>query len=149
VSKGIAGLLVGGALMLLMLVSGCGGGEDTTTITRAQFIKQGKGICEVQGDKKEATVAAAVAGFDPAEELKEAEKKQLILEIIPFYEKATAEIKDLGAPEGDENKIEAITQAREKAAREIRANLDLAIRSLKPFEKANSLSADYGLECPI
>jgi ABC-type glycerol-3-phosphate transport system substrate-binding protein len=61
------------------LIAGCGGGGDTTdetvTLTKTEFIKQGDAICEQSGDQseKEAEEFAEENGFD----LEKASNEQL------------------------------------------------------------------------
>lgn len=142
-SKGRLRLLAGGLMAILLLLVGCGGGDDTTSITKSEFLKQGNAVCKVQNQKREKAIQETIG--NGSEKFTDARKKELLLEIIPFYEEATEELQALGLPAGDEEKIEAILAAREKAAKETKADLDEAITTRSQYEAANELSAKYGL----
>ncbi|HEU5063122.1 MAG TPA: hypothetical protein VFT79_08240 [Solirubrobacterales bacterium] len=145
-SKGILRLVASGLIGLLVLLGGCGGGDETTSLTKAEFVKVANAVCKRHNEQREQKIAAAVAGFDQkTEELSAAEKEDLILEISAPYEKATAELKALDAPEGDQEKIGSIIKAMEEASQEVKENPKAAITTTSMYDKANKLIDDYGL----
>lgn len=151
VRTGIFRLLMGGLVGLLLVVSGCGGGGDSTTaLTRGEFIKQGNQICEKQREKRNTAIAEAIAKIPKGTVMSNKVKKEVMLEITPFYEQMTKELKELGAPEGDEQKVEAIVDSMENASKETRAHLSRAINHSDEYIKPNELNREYGLEeCAI
>jgi hypothetical protein len=150
VSKGIFHFLVGGLMALLLFTLGCGSGNSTTSLTRGEFIKQGNAICEKQQNKRKEMIGEAVAEIPKGQVMSDKLKKRVMLEITPFYEKMTAELKQLGTPEGDEQQVEAMIKAMEKAPKETRAHLSRAINRSVEYTKPDELVRDYGLEsCAI
>src|SRR6476469_8714375 len=120
--KGIAGLLLGGFVVMALLLAGCGGGDDETALTKAQFVRQGNAICKSQTEAREKILSAALKRAEKQKAFTKAEKEEAIVELMGPYEEMTAELKDLGAPQGDEKQVEAITEAMEEAAAEVEKN---------------------------
>jgi len=148
VSKKRIGALIGALLSLALLAYGCGGGDETTALTRQQFINQANLICKKQRDRRNAKVAAAVQGRDQTKLLPLKVREDLVLETIPDYEGAYEQISELGAPDGDEERIDEIVEAMEESAQKVKAQPAQALVSTKQFQRANELSAEYGLsEC--
>jgi hypothetical protein len=106
------------ALALLAIVfvfaAACGGDEEQKggggkqTLTKAEFLKQGNEICkEGTGDfnKLFETDFPATQGKAPA----------FFEKASPILRKQMSELRDLGAPEGDEDEVEQILDAGDKA----------------------------------
>lgn len=147
-SKGVLGSILCLLAALSLLFAGCGGGDDETTssLTRAQFIKQGNAICKKAEEEKGKAIRALLAKVKPNQQFSQERKEQLVLTVIlPPYEQMTEDLKGLGAPEGDEEKVEAIIKEMEKAAKETKADPSVAVTSVREFEEANKLATKYGL----
>jgi hypothetical protein len=136
---------------LAAIVAGCGGGSDTTdetvTLTKTEFIKQGDAICK-QGNaesEKEAEEFAEENDF----ELEKASKDQLeeaVSEVlVPNLERQTEELDALGAPEGDEDKVEAIIVSLEDATGEIEDDPGVVFQG-EVLKKPSKLAEDYGFK---
>jgi hypothetical protein len=148
VSKGVLGSILCLLAALSLLFVGCGGGDDETTssLTRAQFLKQGNAICKKSEEEKGKALRALVAKLDPNKPITKERKEQLVLTVIlPPYEQTTEDLKGLGAPEGDEEEVEAIIKEMEKAAKKTKADPSVAVTTVREFEDANKMATDYGL----
>lgn len=134
------------AAALAVLVAGCGGGDDeTSSVTRQQFVKQANAICQEQSQKRNKIIGDAIAGMDQNKLLPKTEREDIILEALPPYAETPEKLEALGAPEGDEEKVEAIIQAMEEAAKDAEADPSKALTSTEQFAKANKLNGEYGL----
>ena len=112
-NKGIWAVMAGLA-SLALVIGGCGGGDDeTTSLTRAQFVKQGNEICKKQEDRRSKMIykIAEEVNADPSKPLPISAQETLVLKTLPPYEEAAEELDALGAPEGDEEKVEEIVKA--------------------------------------
>jgi uncharacterized protein YcfL len=142
-------LLALAALAALMLV-GCGGGDETTSLTRAQFVKQANAICKAQEERRENIIRKAIAGQDQTKLLPLAQREEIVIETVAPYESMAEEMSSLATPEGDEPKVEKIIQEMEKAAKSVRSDPATALGSTSQFQEANNLTTRYGLtECAI
>lgn len=134
-----------------MLVAGCGSGgdssESTSSLTKAEFVKQGNAIC-AKGNKE------IQEGFEEFEQevgsQKQPTKAQLTEAIetivLPAVRQQVEGVKDLGAPSGEEAKVEAITDAAEEALEKGEEDpASLTTEKADPFAKANELANEYGL----
>ena len=136
---------------LAAVVTGCGGGGDTTeatvTLTKTEFIKQGDAICKKGNEEseKEAEEFAEDNDF----ELEKASKEQLeeaVSEVlVPSLERQTEELGELGAPEGDEDKVEAIIVSLEDATGEIEDDPGLVFQD-GVLKKPSQLADSYGFK---
>jgi len=139
------------ALVAAMLaLAACGGGDETTeALTKSEFIAQGDEIC-ASGDKEleaEAEELAEEQNIDPQNPTAE-EREELVLDVfVPALQKQADGLSGLGAPAGEEEQVEAIVAALEKAIGEIEEEPELAFStSGSPLEEASELATEFGFE---
>jgi hypothetical protein len=147
---------IGVALLLLVVGVGCGGGSGDTTsdITKAQFVKKANAICADFEKKRAAAVEedfnSKLADAEKLDsELKELGEKIVKERLIPLLKEQQEELESLGAPAGDEDKVEAMTANLGKAIGEMEdADFEevLGGNQLDPFERE---ATGYGLSCRI
>lgn len=132
----------------LVAVTACGsddGGEEA--LTKVEFIEQGDEICR-QAEKRsepEAEEFAEENDFE-LEKATDAELEEAIAAVlVPALEQQAEEIDALGAPEGDEEEIEAIVVALRDGAAEVDDDPSLAFEG-EPLKEASQLARDYGFE---
>lgn len=145
----IVGLFAAG-----LVWAGCGGSSDSSSevtassLSKAQFIKQADAACkkgeeEVQSDFK----AFASENENLANPTEDQFSELIETVLVANVEQELEDIRALGAPSGDEEKVEAILAAREEGVEEAEAQPKRAVESsLAGFEKANGLAKAYGLE---
>ena len=109
--------LIGAVVAFAALAAGCGSSSSTTdstaSLSKAEFAKQGNAICEA-GNKE------INAGFEEFAKEHEFSKKnqptQAELEegaeeiVVPSVRGQIDQIRELGAPEGEEEKVEAFLE---------------------------------------
>lgn len=147
-SKGAFVALVGMVAALALIAAGCGsGGDSTTTVTKAQFVKQVNALCLEREKERADAVQSIISGLKPGEELSDARQAKMVTAIIvPSYTKMIANVKSLDAPEGDQAEIEKILKAMEQALKKVEADPRQAVFSVVMFEEANGLATKYGLK---
>jgi hypothetical protein len=144
------------AVAAIALVAGCGGGDDSTdstestsSLTKAQFLKQGNAICEKGNDEVEEGVVDFLEenNLSGSKAPTKAQLTQAAEEIlIPSVSKQLDELRDLGAPSGEEEEVDKILSAAEKALEEGEEDpASLAAESTGPFVEVNKMATDYGL----
>lgn len=140
------------AFVLAMLVAGCGGGDETTgdetvTLTKAEFIKQGDAICRETTDQseEEAEEFAEENGFT-LEKASEEQLEEAVGEVlVSTLNRQAEELNALGAPEGDEEQVEEIIVSLEGATDEIEDDPGLIFKG-EVLKEPSELAEDYGFK---
>ncbi len=150
-------LAVGMAIALAAAVVGCGGGDDSTdssaaALTKAEFIKQADKVCKEGEESLEAEGEEFAEENDiDIENPTDEQKEEVVVEVVgPALHKQGEELAALGAPEGEEEAVEAIVDALEGGADEIESDPAILIegKDNPPLEEASDLAGEYGLtEC--
>lgn len=141
--------VLGGVVLLVfaLLAAGCGGSSDEA-LTKSEFVKQGNAICVEATEAREKEILKIIKSANPNDDQK-ALQREAADKAVPFYEGAAEEIADLGAPKGDEAKVEALVAAMEEAAAKVKASPQTAIAGNLPFRKANEAAEGYGLDACV
>jgi hypothetical protein len=150
VSKPFIALLAALAAISMIAV-GCGGSDstDSSSITKAQFIKQADAICEKGNEENEAEFEefAEEKNLSENKEPTKAQQEEAITDIVaPGVQKQIEEIDALGAPEGDEKQVEAIVTSVEEGVEEIEEDPSSLIKGENPLGKGSKLAKEYGLK---
>jgi hypothetical protein len=136
---------------LAAIVAGCGNGGDTTeetvTLTKTEFIKQGDAICKQGNDasEKEAEEFAEENDFDLEKASKEQLEEAVGEVLVPNLEQQVEELDALGAPKGDEDKVEAIIASLEEATGEIEDDPGIVFKG-DVLKKPSKLADEYGFK---
>lgn len=137
-------------LSLSLVAAGCGGddgggGEDAEPISKADFTTQADKICADANAEIEAEAEAL--GAEPTQE----QIEQFAVDIlVPNIQGQHDDIADLGAPEGDEDDVEAILDALQEGIDAVEADPSLITSSDDPLAEASELAGEYGLkECAV
>jgi hypothetical protein len=147
-----------------LAAAGCGSSSSGSTtqvevksgsLSKAAFIKRSDEICKDNRQRylREFEAKAELAneelsGANPKEQasLAAAAQASLVNTILaPNYERVIDQIDSLGAPSGDEKRIEAIILAIQRPIDELRAKPTKLAENLTPFERASELAKAYGL----
>jgi hypothetical protein len=150
------------AVILSSLGVGCGGGSDGPEITKAEFVKKANFICAEYKSKR---LAAGEKEFNPKQrqaiangpkaykelqaELKVLGEKLLQEEMIPLMRTQHEKLEALGAPDGDDEKIEKMLGNMEKATDEIEEVGYPRIVGGNQFDEFEEEAEDYGLNCKV
>ena len=148
--------LFAAVVAVAILVAGCGSGSDSTSsettssLTKAEFVKQGNAICAMgskeinEGFEK----FANENGFSEKKQPSKAELEEGIESIvIPGVRKEIEGIRALGIPAEEGAEAEAVLDAAEEGLKKGEEDPSLLAKeeSAGPFAKANKLSREYGL----
>jgi hypothetical protein len=150
-------LLLAGVMALGVIAAGCGSSDDgtdttdvTVTITKEQLIAQGDRICK-QGDKEIEEGFERYAEENKLPDSGEPSEKQGIelveTVIVPSIKTQAELIRGLGAPEGDEEQVEAMLDSLDGAVEEAEASPEtLFEEDSDPFGEPNQAAEDYGFK---
>lgn len=142
-------LLAVGMVIALVALVGCGSDDDggEETLTKVEFIEQGDKICE-KAEKQAETEAEEFAeqnGFDLEKATDEELEDAVAAVLVPALDQQAEEIDALGAPEGDEEKVEAIVAALEDGTATVEDDPSVVFEG-SPLKDASQLAKDYGFE---
>jgi hypothetical protein len=141
------------ALAAIVLVAGCGGSDSTTdetaSLTKAVFVKQGNAICEA-GNKE---IDADFEKLATEKNLKENQRPpQSVLDeaaetiLLPSIAKQVEAVAALGAPEGEEETIETfISNAEAELAKAEEDPSQLTEDDSELFTEVNAEARAIGL----
>jgi chromosome segregation ATPase len=141
-----------GAVALVVLMSGCGGGGGSDSLTKAEFVKQANEICAERKDawdsalasyKKEAEKKNVVGDLKAEKELAEGVLQDSML---PALEKQLESLEDLGQPEGKEQQAEKMVKTLSKEVNSIKSPADVLETGFKDFEEE---AEALGVKCPL
>jgi len=152
------GVIALAAVVLAVAVAGCGGGGSssstisTGTLSKEAFIKKADAICAKGSEELQKGFAnylrknkkSIIALRHPSK----ADYEGLIEGVlIPNLEKEIEEIRALGAPSGDEERIEGFLTALEEGIEVAEDNPDAVKHSSEAiFGVGSRLAKEYGLE---
>jgi hypothetical protein len=137
-------LLVSVAALNIAGISACGDSDSTeASLTKKQFVQRAEEICNhAEGEQLQlATVYIKKRPGTGSEEL-------VKVAGVPPLEKEVHELELLSVPQGDEKRLQIITEEFTKALDVVRNSPQAALsqQQSNPFERANALSKAYGLK---
>lgn len=142
-----------------VLAVGCGddsssgssddGAIETSSLSKAEFVKQANAIC-AEGNEDLFTQLGtylnknASSSKDPEEVAADAMRQA----VLPGVEGQIEEIRELGAPSGDEEQIEAFLAAQESSVESLEQQRSISLNTdvSSAFKRAGQLAQRYGLQ---
>jgi hypothetical protein len=146
-------VVVAGLFAVTALIAGCGSGDDesstsTSSLTKAEFIKQADSIC-TQGNKDINTGFEEFSKENDLDETKEPPKpvQEEAIEtiLIPAINRQIEEVRALGTPEGDDGQLEEVLTSEEEAIAEGEDDPLKLFETTAKQREANKMARDYGL----
>lgn len=128
------------ATAIAAIVAGCGGGGDeattvtTSSLSKPAFVKEAEAVCEKARGKIIASSQTLPEGISST--------------IVPALEGMVGEIRELGAPSGDEREVEAFLetmQQESEALTEKQASISSFPEVEEEFKTSGGLAQKYGM----
>ena len=147
-------LLAAAIAVFVAFAVGCGSSGDDSgstsstavAISKPAFIKQGGEIC----DKADARQAADYKDFlkENGKDESKAREEEVVREVgLPAIELEVEELREIGAPSGDEEEVSAILDEVEAAIRQSEKEpLNVYDAGKNPFTAPEGKAAKYGLK---
>lgn len=148
----IGGIVVG--IMVLAVGAGCGGGGDSSTVTKAEFTKQANAICAKRKKEWQTTLASYEKKVQDRNASQNIEAQKEIAEelldesMLPALQGQLEALEELGAPEGEEKQVETWLADLSKGVKEVEKNgvESLSAGDFNDFAKG---SKELGVTCPL
>lgn len=143
------------ALLLLLVVGGCGSGGSesvsTSMITKKQWVKKAYDICSrLSAEQQDQHYVYERAHGMKVGELDQPEQEQLnTIFVMPFVERKIDALRALLLPEGEQANVERILKSMEEGIRVSKAHPDWLARPTQahpiPFADTIELTDAYGI----
>ncbi len=140
------------ALTVAALMAGCGGGDDSSTTTvsvsKAAFIKKVDAVCQKGTERMQRAILVFLKQHKDVQRPNKAQSEKLVgTAIVPSVETELKELKALEAPEGDEERVDAIISALEEGLETAEGNPEAVVASSDAvFGISGRLAGEYGAE---
>ena len=141
--------LLAALVAISVIVAGCGSdSSSSSSLSKAEFIKQADKICEKGDEENEAEVEKFVEdnNVNTSKPTKKQQEEVITEVVAPNVQGQIEKIDALGAPEGDEKKIEAMVGAVEEGVEELEAEPAKLVEGKNPLAKGSKLAKEYGLK---
>jgi len=140
-------LVAFGSTALGLLGIGCGGSNESATVSKADFISGGDKIC-VDTVRKQASVYEEIVSESKGTEISAADGKaaeqELADGVASSIEEMIDEFEELGAPAGKEEEVATMLEEYENGAEESRAD-PRAFLTAEAFAAADAKAKELGL----
>jgi hypothetical protein len=147
------GLALVGILSVGLVLAACGSSNNNSTsttaaLTKAEFVKKGNAICKKgnQQINKVANQTFTKKKYPNGPPPKSVQVKFATDTVIPSIQSQINGIKALGAPKGDETKVNAIITSAQGALDQAKKDPTILLQNGPgPFKQTNKLTNAYGL----
>jgi hypothetical protein len=139
------------AMVAFTALAGCGGASDSNrggSISKQAFIAKADAICKKGTERLQAAIFDVLKSQRNLAKVSKAEQEKIVTTaIVPSVNQEVKDLRALGIPEGDEEKVEAIVAALEEGAETAERNPEAVTKSTDAvFGIASRIAGEYGLE---
>lgn len=144
--------LIVAVIAAAMLVAGCGGGGDssgssTGTISKEEFVAKANAICKDGTERLQAAIGRVLKDQPNITKVSQAEQEKIVTTVlVPNVSKEVKELRALGAPDGDEERVDAMVTALEEGVETAERDPQAVTKSSDAiFGIASRIAGEYGL----
>lgn len=144
--------LIAAVIAAAMLAAGCGGGGDdsssSSSISKEEFAAKADAICKDGTTRMQKAIFAALKDKRSLTKMSQSEQEKIVATVIvPSVKREVKELRALGVPDGDDEKVDAMIGALEEGVETAESNPEAVTSSSDAvFGIASRLAAEYGLE---
>jgi hypothetical protein len=140
-----------GILAAALIFAGCGGSDDsssTNSISKEQFITKADAICKKGTKRLQAAIFAALKDPRNLTKVSNAEQIKIVkTAMVPNVSREVKELRALGIPDGDEEKVDAMITALEEGVEIAEQDPQVVTKSSDAvFGISSRIATEYGLE---
>lgn len=137
-------------------IGGCGGNDNegasssidvaTSSLSKKQYVEKADEACR----EVKANLLPRVAAYERENQGSDADESAVFADrieavVLPLLEEEVAAVEELGAPAGDERRIEAMLIEKQEAIETVRRDIRSSEEMEAAFGRANREMSDYGL----
>lgn len=146
------GAFVATAMVIALAVAGCGGGDSSTSaansISKAAFIAKADAICKKGTERMQSGIFAALKTPQNLTKVSAAEQEKIVTTVmVPSVSREAKELRALGVPDGDEEKVDAMIAALEEGVETAERDPQAVTKSSDVvFGISSRIAGEYGLK---
>ncbi len=146
------GTVVAVALAAVVMIVGCGGSDDGSggeSISKEEFIVKADAVCKRSNERMEKAFGEFLKANRDIKKPTDPALQQLVGDVmVPSIKREIEELRALGVPSGDEEKVEAMVAALEEGLETAEDNPKVVTSASSDtiFGIASRIAGEYGLE---
>jgi hypothetical protein len=143
------GAFVAAAMVIALAVAGCGGDSSTAagSISKEEFIAKADAVCKKGTERMQAAIARVLKDQRNLTKVSKADQEKIVKTVmVPSVSRETKELRALGVPDGDDERVDAMITALEEGAETAERNPEAVTGSSDViFGIASRIGGEYGL----
>ncbi len=144
------GTFVAVAMVIALVVAGCGGGDSSTagdSISKEEFVAKANAICKDGTERLQAAIGRILKDQPNITKVSQAEQEKIVITVlVPNVSKEVKELRALGSPDGDEERVDAMVTALEEGVETAERDPQAVTKSSDAiFGIASRIAGEYGL----
>jgi hypothetical protein len=144
------GVFVVVAMIVALAVAGCGSDSSSSSgsISKEKFVASADAICKRGTERLQKAIFAALKNPRNLAKVSKAEQVKIVTTaMVPNVSREAKELRALGVPDGDEEKVDAMITALEEGVETAERDPEAVIKSSDAvFGISSRIAAEYGLK---
>ena len=145
------GAFIAAAMVIALVMAGCGGGDSSTvsgSISKEEFIAKADAVCKKGTERMQAAIAGILKNQLNITKVTKAEQEKIVNTVmIPSVSREAKELRALGVPAGDDEKVDAMITALEEGVETAERDPQAVTKSSDAiFGIASRIAGEYGAE---
>jgi hypothetical protein len=141
--------LIVAVIAAALLVAGCGGDDDSgsSAISKEEFIAKADTICKKGTERMQTAIAGALKNQRNLAKVSKAEQEKIVTTVmVPSVSREVKELRALGVPDGDDERVDAMITALEEGIETAERDPEVVTKSSDAiFGIASRIGGEYGL----
>jgi hypothetical protein len=143
--------LIAAVIAAALLVAGCGGSDDSadgaSAISKEEFIVKADVVCKKGTERMQAAIAKVLKDQPNITKVSKDEQEEIVTTVmVPSVSREVKELRALGVPDGDDEKVDAMITALEEGVEAAERNPAVVTQSSDAiFGIASRIGGEYGL----
>jgi len=144
------GAFVAAAMVIALVLVGCGGGGDSSSdnsISKEEFIAKADAVCKKGTERLQAAIAPILKNQPNIAKVSKGEQEKIVATVmVPSVSREAKELRALGVPDGDDEKVDAMITALEEGVETAERDPEAVTKSSDAiFGIASRIASEYGL----
>ena len=137
------------AMVIALVVVGCGGGDDSSSgnsISKEEFIAKADAVCKKGTERMQAAIAGVLKNQPNITKVTKGEQEKIVATVmVPSVSREVKELRALGVPDGDDEKVDAMITALEEGVETAERDPAAVTKSSDAiFGIASRIAGEYG-----